>query len=80
MATLSRKYYSSGYCPIDKETVTIEIEYISIPRPSDERGKRTFSKAHNRCFYLREGKCSLGDECEIFKDAQAQYIENVGRV
>lgn len=80
MATLSRNYYSSGFCPIDKEDVTIEIEYISIPRPTDERGKRTFTKAHNRCCYLREGKCALGDECGIFKNAQGHYVEKVGKV
>ena len=80
MATLSRNYCASGYCPIDKSVVAIEIEYISLPRPSDERGKRTFTKAHNKCFYIREGKCSLGDECEIFKKAQDQYLEKVVRV
>lgn len=65
MATRSKKFYEHGYCEIDKNNVTIEIKYISLPKvhPYD---KKEYCKTSNECWYLKNGKCDLGNNCPIY--------------
>ena len=77
MATLSRTYIEHGYCPIDKADVSIEIDYCSIPRPTDKEGYWVFTKAHNRCYYLNDGRCNAGNKCPIFLAAPSSKTERV---
>ena len=75
MATLRKIYTEQGYCPIDKCDVSIEIEYSSIPLPTDKSGYRVFFKSNNRCFYLNDGECDAGIECPVFKAAEARKTD-----
>ena len=80
MATISRNIVVNGYCEIDKQHVAIEIEYISLPRPTDRNGYRTFIKNSNQCAYLKDGRCAKGRECEIYQNAELEISKYVGRV
>jgi hypothetical protein len=68
LETQSIKYSEFGYCSVDKQDVSIEIEYISLPKiyPGDNQ---QFIKNNNYCSYLREGKCNKGKNCNIYKNA-----------
>ena len=65
MNTISKKSNAYGYCMVDKHYVHIPIKYISLQLSN----KSNFIKTENKCPYLFEGKCDLGNECQIFKDA-----------
>ena len=80
MATITDTKNAYGYCVVDKHNVAIKIEYISSPMFNDRNGYRTFFKNSNKCYYLQEGKCNLGRECEIYKHAESEYVKKVGRV
>lgn len=80
MGTISKKVVVGGYCEIDKFDVSIEIEYISFPMPTDRSGYRTFIKNSNQCAYLKDGRCAKGRECEIYQNAELEFTKFVGKV
>lgn len=80
MATITTEKTAHGYCLVDKENVAIPVRYSSFPRPMDEKGYRTFTKSSNLCEYLRDGRCSLGNNCEVYKNALAEFTQYVGKV
>ena len=78
MATYSKKKSAQGYCVVDKGVVAIPIEYISSPW-GDDHGERTYIRNSNQCCYLADGRCSLGKECEIYKNAPEEFKERLGK-
>ena len=80
MATISKNYITHGFCPIDRNDVSIEIEYSSIPLPTDREGYRVFFKTNNRCWHLRDIKCKAGNKCPIYIAAEVKKIEKIRRV
>lgn len=68
MTTMSKNFMEEGYCVVDKNKVHIYIKYTACPkvRPSDIQ---EYCKTSNECWSLRKGKCDLGNECPIFKNA-----------
>ena len=78
MATYSMKKSANGYCVVDKSVVAIPIEYISSPF-EENNGERTYIRNSNQCSCLVDEHCSLGKECEIYKNAPVEYKERLGR-
>jgi len=73
MGTLSRSIYIKGYCPVDKEDVSIPIGYCSFPHEGETKKNMTFVKTkNNECRYLREGKCDKGVDCPIWQAAESE--------
>ncbi|WP_293717722.1 hypothetical protein [uncultured Phascolarctobacterium sp.] len=72
MATISKNILKSGFCKVDNDRVSIPIEYISFPDERSTKMNMTFIRNSNKCRYLSEGKCSMGRECQIYKDAEEQ--------
>ena len=68
MSSINKIFYEEGFCPIDQNKVTIEISYLSVPKV-ETNNKKEYAKIKNKCWYLNNGKCNLGNECEIFKKA-----------
>ena len=76
MGTITRDYTHSGYCPIDKDRVSIMIRYSSLQLPREDKRNKQFTKAQNLCEYLADGRCALGNSCPIFEDAPKFQFEN----
>lgn len=74
MGSINKKFYEDGYCAIDQNNVTIEISYLSVPKVNSSDAQK-YCKINNKCWYLNEGKCNLGNECNIFKNAPDFRIE-----
>ena len=72
MATISKNISKLGFCKIDNAQAPIPIEYISFPDDGSTRKNMTFIKNSNQCRYLSEGKCNMGKDCQIYKDAEEQ--------
>ena len=69
MGTRGKIRNSTGYCLVDKQVSIIGIQYISNPLTGNR-----FIKNRNRCYYLDDGRCILGNECSIFINAPV-FIE-----
>ena len=80
MSTISRNFVVHGYCPIDKNDVAIEVEYISFSVPNEDKRHKKFVKGNNRCFYLSEGKCSRKDDCPVYKEAATERYEDFSKI
>ena len=72
MATISKNVSHSGYCPVDKDIAPIPIEYISFSDDGSTKRNMTFRKISNQCSYLADGRCKLGKECPIYKNAKKE--------
>lgn len=79
MGSIARDFVYRGYCPVDKQTVGIEIQYSSLSFPNEDKHMKEFFKAQNNCFYLREGKCKMGNDCPIFQAAENVRIEDFSK-
>ena len=77
MATISKNVSHSGYCPVDKDIAPVPIEYISFPDDGSTKKNMTFIKNSNQCSYLAKGKCNLGKECPIYKEAEVQIKRDI---
>lgn len=76
MGTISRKFVCDGYCPLDQDTVSIEIEYISLKRPGEDKRHKRFTKMSNQCWYLAAGKCDKYNDCPVFQNAECVRYED----
>lgn len=70
MTSINKSFYEHGFCEVDGNNVTIEISYLSMPKVTHSE-KQQFVKMRNMCWYLKEGKCNLGNKCPIYLKAKA---------
>lgn len=75
MSTKSKIISVTGNCIVDNDTAAILIEYICIPSPSRFGKKKIYRKNTNQCEYLKDGRCSLDRNCEIYKNAESELME-----
>lgn len=69
MGSINKTFIEAGFCEVDQNNVHIEIGYLSIPKVNNNSKSQEYCKINNKCWYLNKGKCNLGNECKIFKNA-----------
>lgn len=76
MGTIQKRYIHTGYCPVDNNVASIEIKYMSLSLPDEDKKHKEFLKAENLCRYLNQHKCSLRETCPIYQEAPVRCYED----
>lgn len=76
MRTITTRKIHTGLCPVDNNVASIEIEYMSLSLPDEDKKHKEFLKAQNLCCYLNQHKCSLRESCPIYQDAPVRCYED----
>ncbi len=80
MGTISKRFVCYGFCPIDEDDVTIEVEYTSLQLPNEDKKRKKFTKSSNCCYYLSQGKCDKRNDCPVFLEAEVTRYEDYSKV
>lgn len=79
MPTISRLFVATGFCPVGKKDVAIEVEYTSLPLPNKDKHQKLFIKSGCKCCYLSDGRCNHKSDCPIYKNAPTKRHEDFSK-